>query len=331
MAAPWATNSLAGALESISTIGQGSVASSARADRSIYGSGSVADSVEGQAQTARTSGGTGCTRSYPSFASGNNLASWKNAAGTEVLRIRSTAALTVQLQYWDGAAWPAVGAAIVMTTAIDYRHMVDFAGMGGASGTLTYRIVADATETLQGTSTASGLNLTSATDIARMRVYSAAGSTSAWLFGEFFIKDGSALSAYVYSNKPTSNGTDATDGTGTFTDVDDTSTSMDTDFVSLPTSGNKRSFKAAARATGGRSIKGVSVSMRLRCGASGPTQVKPYLLISGVRYYHASSPVTLTTTISVYVFTWELDPSTTAVWTNAAAESANLEFGYEVV
>lgn len=328
MTAPWAAGSLAG-LNPSSTQAMSSVAST-RTTRSFQaGNGATTDYVLGEVQTSRTAGCAGFSR-YGSFTNNQTLLELLNSSGTAVLRLRTINTNVIQLQYWNGAAWVGIGSGITRSSD-PARYLIDFSGMGGASGSLTFTMTTDGTETLMGTETASSLDLTSATNVARHKLYAAlTGTASSDRCYDAFIKDGSAAACYVYSNHPTANGTDV-DGTGDYTTVDDVGSSIDADFSSLPTSGNKRSYKSAARTLGSRSVKGVAIELRLRCGASGPTQCKPYLLIGATRYYHAASPVTLTTTFTSMVFVWELDPSTAAAWANSAAESANLEYGYEVV
>ncbi|MBU3992582.1 MAG: hypothetical protein KKA12_08585 [Alphaproteobacteria bacterium] len=304
---------------------------SARSARTVFFSlPSYTDYIESPVQTARTSGASGVSRSITTFASGNTLREWYNAGGTAVLRIQAIGTRQFQLQYWNGSGWTAVGAGGTITTGSLYRFTVEFSNLGNAStGALRFMIFRDSTDIVELDVSATGLNLSACTDIAKFRDYGT-GSTIDTLT-EAFLKDGSGASAYCYGSVPTAAGTDNTDGTGAYTAVDDGNvTNPDSDVISLPASGNKRSYKTAARNFSGRACKGVTREIRMRCGATGPTQVKPYLLIGGTRYYHASSPVTLTTIFVDYQFTWELDPSTGAAWA-ANAESANLEWGVEVV
>lgn len=288
-------------------------------------------------QTARTAGASGFTRAHlAAHASGNTYAAWLNSSGTAVLRIQSTATATFQLQYWNGATWTAVGSAVAITGGISlqYRWAVDFTGLGTSSGTLRVRAVNDSTDAVVMDESATGLNLTSMVNIDRLRIYAPNSTTTSYFVCEAFIKDGSAVTAFVYGNQITGNGSDI-DGTGAYTEVDDTGatiTAYDTDFSSLPSSGNRRSYKSAARSFGGRSVKSVGFDARLRCGATGATQCKPYLRIGGTRYYwNSGTAVTLTTTFADYWFAWENDPSTGAAWAATNAESASLEFGIEVV
>lgn len=324
-----------------STAGIGDYFATAGTTRSDYGGGfsvtNYTDYFQSPQQTARTSGAVGFTRRIATgYTSGNTLGSALNSSGVEGLRIRSIGARQFQLQYWNGASYTGIGSGITVPGGAtdQYRFVVDFTGLGGAGGTLQFRVVLESGEAIVGDESATGLNLTSVVNVDRLRLYCGAQSGATYGVSEWFIKDGSGLTAYVYNNKITGNGTDV-DGTGSYTDMDDTNISTpDVDFVSLSASGNRRSAKAPARNFGGRAVKGVGFGTRLRRGATGPTQIKAYLTIGGTRYYWgggAGTAVTLTTVYTDYWFGWELDPSTGVAWTAANAQSANLEFGVEVV
>lgn len=335
MAAPFIGRSVdAFATLSHSNIVPSALALSARSDvcsLRFNAVGAATDFALTQVETARTAGAFGFIRQASVWTSGTTLCEALNSSGVAVLRIQITATNAFTLQYWTGAVWTDVGAAITAAlTAINYRFSVEFTGMGGASGSLSFKVVSDLSEIVLGSATASGLTLTSATNVAQTKHY-ATSTVSGHYLADVFIKDGTGHATYAYCNLPNAAGTDNTDGTGTFASIDDTASTYDADFISLPTSTNKRSVKSAARSLGGRTTKGVGFAARLRCGASGPTQVKPYLLIGATRYYHAAAPVTLTTTFTGYVFIWELDPSTAAAWAATNASSANTEYGIEVV
>lgn len=291
------------------------------------------DYVQSAQQTARTDGGTGFTRGLnSSYGSGNTFASWLNSAGIEVLRIRSTSGNVMQLQYWNGSSWTGVGSGASITggSTLVIRWQLDFTGLGSGSGSLHIRALRDDNEGVLWEESASGLTLTSATNIDRLRCYAQNSTAAVYAPYEGFIKDGSAMSVLVYSQRLSADGTD-TGGSGDVLSVDDNNTSSpDTDLSSLTASGDRESYRSAARTFGGRNVKGVGFDVRLRRGATGPTDCKPYLRIGSTRYYHASSPVTLTTSFVDYTFIWELDPSTAAAWGATNAESTNLEYGIEV-
>jgi len=295
-----------------------------------WGNVNGAEYVLAEMQPARTSGGFSFVKRMNSaYTNGLTLAELLNSADQSSIRIQVTAANQLTLQYWSGAAWVSVGAAIGgLVSGITYRFIVDFSGLGTAAGSLKFKIVSEFTDALVGEQSGAGLNLTGATNAARPKIYGGLSTNDNNLFGPF-LKDGSALAAYSHVNRPTSNGIDAADGSGSYADVDDIGGAPDTDFIALPAVGNKRSVKGAARALAGRTVKGVAVNARLSCGVSGPAQAKLYIVIGGVRYYHPTT-LNLTTSKLPYSLTFELNPATGAPWLNAAAESAALEWGVEV-
>jgi hypothetical protein len=138
----------------------------------------------------------------------------------------------------------------------------------------------------------------------------------------------STLLSRTQSRQPTSLGTDATDGVGTLADVNEQAFN-DATFQALSATGQRRSYRAAARTGTSSVVTGVTISCRAAYEEGGPTQIRPYLLISGVRYYGPN--IALTLVFSAYQHTWALNPATGAAWTTAQADDANLEFGWEAV
>lgn len=275
---------------------------------------------------ARTSGGIAWRfRSNSAWANALQHFRWLNAAGTEVLRVANTASGTQQLQFWNGSSWTGVGAAQAITTDLSLIAELSFAGLGTSSGDLALRYYPTSGGAAVAEWVGSGLGLTAATDIAKARLVAQSGG----LFGvgEYIVSDDSPVGLIGYNRVGNANGTD-TDG-GAFGSIDDT-TINDADFLSLASSGNRHSVKGTARNFAGRRVDAVSVTFRGRRGASGPTQVKVYLLISGTRYYHPDT-ITLSTSFSAYFVSWEDNPATSAPWLNADAENANLEWGWEAV
>lgn len=296
------------------------------------------DWMQSEAQAPRTTGGLGLVivSLLPAYAANNTLFSALNDAGTEVLRMRSTGSATFQLQFWNGSTWTGVGSSVALATgtSVQYRACLDFTDMGTGSGSLRLQVREVATDTVVFDQSGSALNLASATNVASLRVYSPGISSSTYHHAGLFIKDGSAITAYCYSSYTSANGTD-TDGTGSENDIDDgvtgAVTNPDADLVSIASTGQRHSFVAAARNFGGRSVYGVGFECRLRRGATGVANARPYLKIGGTRYYHPDAPVALNTAFTNYVFAWENNPATGAAWTTAAAESGTLEFGIEAL
>lgn len=335
MPAPWmayhfdALNFLSGA----GTLSTSSSPASGRQSSSIISSTTI--SWRSKQQPSRTSGCAGINALIASSSSslGGVFVLLDSSLGN-VLRVAQTATNRLNLQYWNGSAWVTIGSGVSGYTntsnSNSVRITVDFDGLGTASGSATMRVYEDSADTLLGTVTGTGLPFSSLANVAYYLLPTK--GTSLVNSTEHFLADGSAETMYRYGSRPTADGAD-TDGTGGWADLNDASLSaLDTTFVSLPSSGNRRSAKnSTARDYNGRGVRAVGFGARLRCGATGPTQVRPYLTVGGTRYYHPSAPVTLNTSFESYSFTWEQNPATTADWTTADAQAASLEYGIEVV
>lgn len=232
-------------------------------------------------------------------------------------------------QYWDGAAWVTMGAVFPLGTDVN-QIRIEWSGYGTSSGSIYVRVFKDGAEILVAERSASGLNFTSLTGIVQLSVGTVASGASTSIFSALFVMDADGNSSYVYTDVANANGVDA-GGTGTFSSINTTGSAYDSTFISLPTSGLRRSVKNTAnRSYDGRTIRALSVNARLRRGSTGPSQARVYLIIGGVRYYH---PTTLSLTISFesYCMVWETDPSTGVAWTITAAEASSLEWGVEAV
>jgi len=283
-------------------------------------------------QPARTAGGALVHVRKNILTSGHTWFTLRSSTGVDAIRLRTVSGTQSELQYWNGSVWTAIGAAFNTPSTAYARFRIDFSGYGTASGSISWTADLEATATPVGSGSASGLNLSSVPDIAAIDGdFTAAGGGLHILEG-CLLQDTTVAAAYAYSHVPTAGG-DATGATGTFSNLDDGSgETPDTNLVSLAASGDRYSAKNSAnRNYSGRTIAALGFNARLSCGATGPTQVKPYIKVGGTRYYHSSSPLTLTTTKTNYSFMWTLDPSTGAAWVTADAESSTIEYGIEVV
>lgn len=275
---------------------------------------------------ARTTGGvrwTWGTNSAP--ANGITHFAWVNDAGTEILRVTNTSLGNQQLQYWSGSAWVGVGSAQPVSLG-DYRAELTFDGLGTAAGVLTFRHFDMLSGSLVAEWSATGLDLTACTNISKARVRAQSGGIMA--VAEYIVCDDPPGGLVGYNRAPNSDGID-TDGGTTYAAIDDL-TLNDADFLSLAASGNKHSVKGTARDFAGQRVDAVTISFRARCGATGPTQVRAYLVLGGTRYYHPDT-VTLSTSFAAYQVAWELNPANGLPWVGADAESASLEWGWEAV
>lgn len=243
---------------------------------------------------------------------------FQSSGAVGIVRMRNpTNSTTIQMEYWNGSAWTSAGAAFAISAGL---HDIDIhvGGIGGSSGTI--EVFIDSVSSFS----ASSLSISTTANIQKTIVTPATMSTG---WSQFIIADASTVVHKSKSVPATTNGTD-TDGTGAVGNINEMPLS-DTTYVEFTTAGNKRSVKAAARTLTGTS-KAVTVTGRLmRVDATGPQKAKPYLLISGTRYY--GTTFTLTTGFVNYTYTWTTNPATAAPWAISEVNDANLEWGWEMV
>lgn len=241
-----------------------------------------------------------------------------NLAGTAVIRALMITTNSFKIQYWSGAAWVDSGVTGVPGYWNSLNEYVVHV-KPGAAGVSSIEVWSDGTRY-----GAASPALTAFSDVSFWQGSQPRGTCS---YSEIIIADENLLLWNVKTAPPTADGTDV-DGTGAVGNVNEITLS-DATYIEFTTAGQKRSFTAAAR-TLGRNIKAVSVSGRLmRVDATGPQQAKPYLLISGTRYY--GTTFALTTSFLPYNYTWALNPSTGLAWTAADANAATLQSGWEMV
>lgn len=280
----------------------------------------------------RNSGSAGLAYNRGGNTNFRTLITYTAADGSNRFRVVDNVGATSEFQYWDGSSWVRIGDTFSFTIAAVFQVRFEWSGYGTNSGAISIRIFADAGEAPLATRSISGLDFTGVSGIARVEVLQiATGGGTAGSVAAFFIADDNGDASYVYQDVANADGSD-TNGTGTFASVNTTGANYDASFISLPNSGNRRSVKNTAnRNYGNRTVRAVAVNARLRRGATGVSQARVYLTIGGIRYYHPSTPLTLTTSFESYTFVWESDPSTGAGWTLTGAQAASLEWGVEAV
>lgn len=256
---------------------------------------------------------------------------WKSNAGTEVVRVRNTGTGIQQLQYWNGSTFVGVGVAQAVASSITYKVRLVFAGLGTSSGTLTLQYTNVDSGAIGYTWTASGLDLTSCPNIARAAINKA--TIGLWVVGEYVVSGVADLEAtVVHQGVGTGAGTDNVNAVGTFASIDEgaatSNATDDSDFVQLAAAGDRYSMVMPARSFGGKAVKSIVINYRAQRGVSGATSVRPYLKIGGTRYYAATQALT-TSFVSAYQAFFNINPATALAWEAAAAESADLEFGFE--
>lgn len=263
--------------------------------------------------------GSGVTSGVPIWAA-------KNAAGQIVAQLITTAVNVVQFQIWNGAAFVNVGATFAYSGTL-WRFDMHF--VGGAAGYVELWAGPAGAQTKLLDTTGSPAAWGSAVSI--VRIYHEGTRTGGGFnsdVGSEIVQTASTLSTRNETKQPTSNGTDV-GGTGTWADVDEAAPFNDSDVVTLSASGQHQSFKAAARTLTQAVVTGVTASCRAWYEAGGPTQIKPYLTISGTRYYGTTFNLGLTP--QAYQYTWAINPATSAAFTQAEANAATLEWGWEAV
>lgn len=242
-----------------------------------------------------------------------------NSGGTEVFRVDATSVETFQAYYWNGSTMVAVGSTWNMVDSVSggVRELVLHIECGGSGNFAAY---------YDGAEVATGAIASTATD--NIKSFRGADTENTTTYGtyftEFIFADELLIGASLETQWPTGNGTDA-DGTGTYADVDE-ATRSDADYIVLANVGEKRSVTYGAFTETQDAVLAYILSATLGCDASGPSQVRAYIVVGGTRYY--SSPVTVSLSILPYNFVWETNPATAAAWSAAQIEAVT-ECGIE--
>ena len=242
-----------------------------------------------------------------------------DAANNIIAKVAITSGSTYVLQYWNGAAFVVVGTSMLNAVNTIWEIDINIKKDATTGRVAWYRSGVLHAEAL-------GLNLTSFGDIAKVRLVGR-GSTNYWNQVIATAGDEPTITWNLWTLVPNADGTD-TDGIGTYADVDELS--MDTnDFIQLDNAGDKHSFLHAA-ITAEDFIRGVGVAAcARRVDGSGPQNIRPYLIIGGVRYY--GDTFALTTGFLDYQYIWNLSPATSTDWTTAEVNDPTFEMGWEAV
>jgi hypothetical protein len=256
------------------------------------------------------------------FSTGMVVWACQNAAGQILAQILTAAGPTGQFQVWNGAAFVNVGAAFAML-AVNNKVRFDIHFKAAVAGQV---------EVWYGNAGTQSKVVDTAADYSAaaniVRIYHASiASNGGTEIGHAIVQTASTLSSTSEIKPPTSNGADV-GGTGTWADVDENIYS-DVDLINLSAAAQRQSFKAAARTLTQAIVTGVTASCRAWYEVGGPTQVKPYLTIGGVRYYGTTFNLGLTA--QGYQYTWTTNPATAVAFTPAEANAAALEWGWEAV
>lgn len=242
-----------------------------------------------------------------------------DAADNIIAKVEITGGSTYVLQYWDGSAFVVAGAPMLNVAGTVFEIDINVK-KGAADGRVAwYRAGVLHAE-------ATALNLSSFGDIAKVR-FVGRGGDNRW--NQVIVTDAAepTINWNLWTVPPNADGTD-TDGTGTYTDVDELN--MDTsDFIQLGNAGDKHSFLHAAIAVEDY-VRGVAVAAcARRVDGSGPQNIRPYLIIDDVRYY--GDTYALSTSFADYQYVWTINPATATDWTTADVNDPTFEMGWEAV
>jgi hypothetical protein len=246
---------------------------------------------------------------------------WCDGSGTEVIRLTqvySTNALT--LQYYDGAAWQTAGTAITVDMTV--RQTIDIhAVVNSASGSL--KLYLSGTERID----SGTVDLSSITSLGKVRCYGA--SVSVLGFGTYMsqviVADEPTIGWRLTTVPPTGAGSD-TAWTGGYAEIDEV-TYSDADFVNSATANQVETFSHSTTVPSGYSVRGVAVTARANCGASGPQNLQLAIRSGGTNYFSSSN--LLDVGYGAFVNIWETDPATSADFTTSALST--LQYGVKSI
>jgi hypothetical protein len=284
--------------------------------------GSSSTYIIANAESALDDGWFHCVNRYSGTTGGptGSLIELMDSSDNTLVRLGFTSANNMALQYWNGSAYVTVGLTTVHNGAARRRFDIRFR-KHASTGLVEWYI----DNTLF--STSGDIDLSAFGDVVKAKMWRAGGSGST-IYSQVSFSDENPISTNVWTAPAAADGTDNSDGSGTYVDINETPLS-DANYIELSANGEHRSFVSGARTTTD-TIRGVTVTARaLTVDGTGPQNFKLYLLIGGVRYY--STTFALTNGMVPYTYTWILNPATGLAWTNSEANDSTLEWGFEAV
>lgn len=241
-----------------------------------------------------------------------------DASDNVIAKIAEVSGTTYALQYWDGSAFVQVGDSFI--NQVNNLYVDDFyLKKGDGDGEVAwYRAGVEL-------ASATGLTITAYGDIAKVRLRNQANDN---FYSQIIVTDGEQTTGWgCYTVPPNAEGID-TDGTGAYTDVNEINRN-DATYIALDTAGQKHSFGVATQ-TVANFVRGVAVAgAARRVDGTGPQQIRPYVIVGGVRYY--GDTFALTTVFANYEYVWQLSPATGVEWTTDEVNDPDFEFGWEAV
>jgi hypothetical protein len=234
-----------------------------------------------------------------------------NASDTNLFRVKwNRDANTLEMQYWDGAAYQTAGSAFSIDVGLAVHNCDLFVSGDSASGTCSLYI--------EGTrrAHATGVNLTTVAAITKVRSYGI-GTVSGTAITQVVVSDESTIGGRLFTVPVAGAGSD-TAWTGTYLNIDEVVCS-DADFINSSVADQVSTFAVTAPTLTGYQVRAVIVTARAKKGGSGPTNLQLALRSGGTNYFSASKA--LDVGYGAFVEVWEDDPATGSAWVNAAVSS----------
>jgi hypothetical protein len=214
--------------------------------------------------------------------------------------------------------WVLVGAAQKLFTAVGYapmEHTLTF-NMANAGGALTWHV----NNALMASMTGDTL-VTSSTDFDCVSFHQSTNLSGGWSSDtrvaevKITSDDYGSYGLRVANLALTGAGDTANQDAGVYTDINEQVLNRATG-MSFDTVGDGADFALAdlTGATATSPVMGFRLSADVRVGASGPSQAKLYVRISGTNYYSSAIPVVGIGFVSI-AWQWDLNPATSAPWT----------------
>ena len=252
--------------------------------------------------------------------SGRTLLEFLDNAEIPVFRLQITGSNIIQGQYWNGTAWTNVGGTYTFDGHNQFRCDLRISDSSFSFAT-TSNMALEPSEVLSGSAV-----MTNVTNLASVKSYSTNGSSGG--FGSFLseiIFGDEPTIGHRYSWKPpTADGTD-TAGSGTFADVDETTTS-DVDFTTLAANGDAETYVHGTMTLPAGTVKAVQIESRVRKVAGGAQNVKARLRVGGVTYDQATNFPNIDSNFKPYIAAWPTNPAGGS-WTPTTAGQVSNEFG----
>jgi hypothetical protein len=245
------------------------------------------------------------------------MISFYDSGGTERVRLRSTKSgdYTLAMQYWNGAAWTTAGSSFVVDNSELQTFDVHIVS-NSASGSIALYL-AGTKRVDSGT-----IDLSSFSGLAEMRLKCAAVGTK---YSQLIVADESTI-GWRLTTAPATGAGATTDWVGGYTEIDEL-TYSDADFINSATANQVELFSHSTTVPAGYTVRGVAVTARAKCGASGPQNIQLALRSAGTTYF--SSSKALDAGYGAFVNVWETDPATAADFTASAI--ASLQFGVKSI